>query len=133
MCFLAQPQLISCFSALEMTGFNIQGGCNFLETICQSQCDGSGIAQTSPLGIQLEERDGGVHHYLEASGRNLFLKRAPYECTIITISLWQKRLKSSSKPDSLHSLRQDVWSCLSILCRCRPSPFVVALAYKCNR
>ena len=24
---------------------------------------------------------------------------------------WQKRLKSASKPDSLHSIRQDVWHC----------------------
>ena len=43
------PQLTSYFSALDMTGLPIQGGMSF------------------------EERDGGVHHYFEASGRNLIL------------------------------------------------------------
>ena len=35
--------------------------------------------------MKLEERYGGVHHYLEAGGRNLILKRATYKCAIITI------------------------------------------------
>ena len=51
-----------------MTGLDIQGGCHRLETICQTQSDGSGIAgsgmsalpQTSLVGMKLEERDGGV-------------------------------------------------------------------------
>ena len=74
-----------------MTGLDIQNSCHRLETICQSQCDGSGIAgcgmsallQPSPLRIKLEERDNGVHHCWEASGRNMILKRATYKCTII--------------------------------------------------
>ena len=79
--FFAQPQLTSCFSGLEMNGLDIQSGCHRLETICQPQCDGSGIAgcgmsallQPSPLGMKLEERDDGVHHSLEASGRNMIM------------------------------------------------------------
>ena len=66
-----------------------------METICQPQSDGSGIAgcgmsalpQTSPLGMKLEERDDEVHHGLDASGRNMILNRATYTCTIITITI----------------------------------------------
>ena len=76
-----------------MTVLDIQSGYHRLETICQSQYDGSGIAgrgmsalpQTSPLRMKLEERDDGVLHCMEASGRNMILKRATYQYTIIII------------------------------------------------
>ena len=41
---LCEPQLTSCFSALEMTAMDIQSGRHRLETTCQPGCDGSGIA-----------------------------------------------------------------------------------------
>ena len=93
--FFAQPQLTSCFNALETTGLDMQSGFHRLEIICQSQCDGSGMAgrgisallQTSPLRIKLEERDDGVLQCMEASGRNMIVKRATYICTIIIITI----------------------------------------------
>ena len=59
----------------------------------QPQFDGSAIAghgmsalpRTSHLCMKLEERDDGVHHCLEARGRNMILKRATYKYTVITI------------------------------------------------
>ena len=59
----------------------------------------------------MPERDGAEHHWLEASARNLTMKRATYKCTIITITIstpWQKRL-TSSKSHFLHNLHQCVW------------------------
>ena len=97
-----------------------------METICRPQCDGSWIAgrgmsalpQTSPLGMKLEERDGEVHHGVDASGRNMILNRATYTCTIITIIspltdetevLLHARLSTQPSPRCL------AWSYLSIL------------------
>ena len=128
----AQPQLTSCFSALEVTGLDIQSGCHRWETICQPQHDGLGIAgrrmcaipQTSLLGMKLEDRDDGVYHCLGASGRNMILKRATYKCTIITIIksleeyaevVLQARVSKQPSP------RRLAWSCLSILWCCRPA------------
>ena len=59
----AQLQLTTCFSALELTGLETQSHSHCLVTICQAQCDWSGIAgcgisalpQTSPLGMKLDE------------------------------------------------------------------------------
>ena len=64
-----------------MTGLDIQSSCHRLETIYQPQCDGSGEGRVRYpkrllLGMKLEERDGGVHHCMEASGINLIMKRA---------------------------------------------------------
>ena len=63
----------------------------------------------------MSERDGGVRNYLEASARNLILKRASYTCPIISPSteeaevLLQARLSTQPSPRSL------AWSCLSII------------------
>ena len=115
-----------------------------MKTICQPQCDGSGIAwcgmsalpQTSHLGMKLEEREDEVHHGLDASGRNMILNRATYTCTIITIIspltdetefLLHVRLSIQPSPRCL------AWSCLSILWCCRSNYYVAALTYERNR
>ena len=117
--FFAQPQLTSCFSGLEMNGLDIQSGCHRLETICQPQCDGSGIAG---CGMSYSNRVLLVWS----------LKNVMMECITAwrqVVEIWsckqqrinapssvprQKMLKSPFKPDSLHSLRQDV--CHGHLC-----------------
>ena len=116
------------------------------ETIYQPQCDGSGIAgrwrsalpQTSPPYTKLEGCDGGVHHCLLASGRNLILKRATYKWIIISITIISPLTEEAgfllrARLSKLPSPRCLTWSCLSIRCRCRPSSFVDALSYEGNR
>ena len=73
---------------------------------------------------------------MAASGRNLITKRPTYKCAVIPffspqteeadVLLLQARLSTHHSPINL------VWSCLSILWRCRPCSYVVALVYERN-
>ena len=62
------------------------------------------------LGLNFQPVQGPrVHHCLEATCRNIILKRATYKSPSPSSVPRQNKLMPSSKPDFLISLRQDVW------------------------